>query len=56
MSEEKKRLDFEGICPFLSCMEEGPHSHGICPQCGAVYTCQESEEGGHDRFYHPIVN
>jgi hypothetical protein len=23
-------------CPFLMCLETGPHTHPICPTCGAV--------------------
>lgn len=28
-------MKFDGLCPFI-CFEEGPHSHPICPKCGAV--------------------
>lgn len=34
----------EGPCPFLSCLEEEPHDHYICPNCGAV------------RFGNPLCN
>ncbi len=27
---------FDGLCPCISCPETGPHSHPICPKCGAV--------------------
>lgn len=26
----------EGWCPFLTCLEEGPHEHEVCQDCGAV--------------------
>jgi len=29
-------MHFDGPCPFLLCLEEGPHDHPICPDCGAV--------------------
>lgn len=25
-----------GYCPFLTCLETGPHEHPICPECRAV--------------------
>lgn len=28
---------FQGPCPFLFCDKAGPHSHAICPKCGAVW-------------------
>jgi hypothetical protein len=31
-----KKIDFDGPCPFLTCLESGSHSHPICPKCGAV--------------------
>jgi uncharacterized OB-fold protein len=31
-----KTLDFDGPCPFLSCVEDGPHEHPVCEKCGAV--------------------
>lgn len=31
-----KTMDFDGPCPFISCLETNPHSHPICPKCGAV--------------------
>jgi hypothetical protein len=33
---EPKTIHFDGPCPFLTCLEEGPHDHPICPDCGAV--------------------
>lgn len=27
---------FDGSCPFLLCIEQEPHTHPICPLCGAV--------------------
>lgn len=24
-----------GPCPYVSCVEQGPHSHGVCATCGA---------------------
>jgi hypothetical protein len=27
---------FDGPCPFLLCLEEGGHSHPICPECEAI--------------------
>lgn len=32
----EKGMAFDGPCPFLTCQKLGPHSHGICPKCGAV--------------------
>ncbi len=29
-------MHFDGACPFLTCLEAGPHDHEICPDCGAV--------------------
>lgn len=26
----------DGPCPFLLCLEQGPHEHEVCPDCGAV--------------------
>lgn len=26
----------DGPCPFLSCLEDGPHGHDVCPECFAV--------------------
>ncbi len=31
-----REIFFEGACPFLTCLEQGAHSHPICPDCGAV--------------------
>ena len=25
-----------GPCPFLTCLIPGPHTHAVCPDCGAV--------------------
>jgi hypothetical protein len=33
---EVKEVQFDGPCPFLTCGEKGPHSHPVCPECGAV--------------------
>lgn len=44
-------MDFDGQCPFLACVEDEPHKHAICPNCGAVrfgnlycYACREYHE------------
>lgn len=29
-------IHFPGSCPYLLCLEAGPHDHPVCPQCGAV--------------------
>ncbi len=29
-------MRFHGPCPFLLCLERGPHEHEICEDCGAV--------------------
>ena len=29
-------MQFDGPCPFATCLETGPHTHEICPACGAV--------------------
>ena len=26
----------DGPCPFLTCLETEPHTHAVCPDCGAV--------------------
>ncbi|GGM52571.1 hypothetical protein ACFFX1_55500 [Dactylosporangium sucinum] len=26
----------DGPCPFLTCLDTGPHGHDICPDCEAV--------------------
>ena len=45
------KVEFEGSCPFLMCLETLPHSHPVCPDCGAVRfgnlgckTCREYHE------------
>lgn len=30
------KMDFEGLCPFITCIEHRAHSHTICPECHAV--------------------
>lgn len=42
-------VHFDGPCPFLTCLETGPHDHPVCPDCGAVdfgnfscSTCQQN--------------
>ena len=32
----QRMMKFEGPCLFLLCDEQGPHSHPICADCGAV--------------------
>jgi len=34
--KREEGIHFDGPCPFLTCFEEGPHSHPVCPKCGAV--------------------
>jgi hypothetical protein len=34
--KEGKVMHFDGPCPLLTCFYTGPHSHPICPRCGAV--------------------
>jgi hypothetical protein len=43
-----KTIHFDGPCPFLTCLEPGPHDHEVCPTCqtvryGNLYcnTCRE---------------
>ena len=36
METHEKTVDFDGPCPFLLCLEKGPHSHPICPKCGTI--------------------
>ena len=31
-----KQIHFDGPCPFLTCLKTEPHSHPVCPACGAV--------------------
>lgn len=31
-----KYVEYDGPCPFLTCLATGPHKHPICPKCGAV--------------------
>jgi len=33
---EVKQIQFDGPCPLLLCFATRPHSHPICPKCGAV--------------------
>lgn len=35
-SDDGRLIEFEGVCPFLTCLEKGSHSHTICQTCGAV--------------------
>lgn len=46
-------VELPGPCPFLLCVQTGPHSHSICPECGAVRhgnigckTCRVYQESG----------
>lgn len=51
---EAKTIEFDGPCPFATCLKTEKHSHPICPECGAVrfgnLSCGEckkqSEPGG----------
>jgi hypothetical protein len=43
----------DGPCPFLTCLETGPHGHDVCPDCRAVkfgnmfcVTCRSHWPGG----------
>lgn len=29
-------VEIDGYCPFLTCLKTGPHTHPVCPACGAV--------------------
>ena len=29
-------IKLQGPCAFLTCTARGPHSHPVCPDCGAV--------------------
>lgn len=29
-------VHFDGMCPFVSCLQTGAHDHACCPACGAV--------------------
>lgn len=33
---EVKTIEFDGPCPFVTCLKTEKHSHPICPVCGAV--------------------
>ncbi len=57
MEQQAKTVDFDGPCPFLTCLNSEPHSHDVCPECGAVRygnffcdfcrkKCQELREKG----------
>lgn len=35
-SSKATEIFFLGVCPFLTCLRTEPHSHPICPECGAV--------------------
>lgn len=52
----------DGPCPFLTCLETGPHGHDICPHCGAVKsgnafcgTCRSRWPGGDPLAEGPAV-
>ena len=32
----ENEIKFDGYCPFLGCIETGPHSHKVCQACGTV--------------------
>lgn len=56
-------LRFEGPCPFLTCRETGPHSHPVCPNCGAVRfgnlvcpTCRAKWPRAAGRRFQPVPN
>lgn len=34
--EEIGVMEFQEWCPFLLCLEDTPHVHNICPDCGSV--------------------
>ena len=36
LEEKIETMKVDGPCPFLLCLETGPHEHPICPECGAV--------------------
>lgn len=27
---------FDGPCMFLTCLDDGPHGHDVCPTCEAI--------------------
>lgn len=29
-------MHFDGVCPFVLCLETRPHDHPECPECGAL--------------------
>jgi hypothetical protein len=35
-ADKTPSVNLDGPCPFLTCLAPGPHSHPICPECGAV--------------------
>lgn len=32
----EKFLHFDGLCPFLLCLERASHDHPVCRACGTV--------------------
>ncbi len=36
MADPPCLVEFEGPCPFATCLETGAHAHPRCPSCGAV--------------------
>lgn len=36
MSTERRPFRSIGPCPLISCGEQGPHEHAVCPTCGAI--------------------
>ena len=47
-------ITFDGPCPFLTCFKTEPHTHPICPACGAVrygnLYCEECRSHWGDRL------
>ncbi len=51
MGKRIEIMELDSACPYLLCQQDGPHTHSVCKDCGAVRhgnmfckTCQEYPE------------
>ncbi len=36
MKSVVQHVHWDGPCPFLTCLEPGPHDYPVCPDCGTI--------------------